>query len=139
MKIHFDTSSLKRTKWHEYAIRFILGGSITAIAGVTAAKFGPVIGGLLLAFPAIFPASATLIEKHENEKKQRAGLKPGHRGTDAAALDAAGAAMGSMGMLVFALVLWKVLVGHQAGVVLALATFLWLGVSILIWNVCELV
>ena len=28
---------------------------------------------LFLAFPAIFPASATLIEKHEKEKKEREG------------------------------------------------------------------
>jgi len=28
------------------------------------------IGGLFLAFPAILPASATLIERHEKEKKE---------------------------------------------------------------------
>jgi hypothetical protein len=30
---------------------------------------GPRVGGLFLAFPAIFPASATLVEKHEKQKK----------------------------------------------------------------------
>jgi hypothetical protein len=34
----------------------------------------PVVGGLFLAFPAIFPASATLIEKHVRERKEKAGL-----------------------------------------------------------------
>ena len=40
-----------------------------------AEKFGPGIGGLFLAFPAIFPASATLIEKHEEQRKQVRGLQ----------------------------------------------------------------
>jgi len=37
---------------------------MTVIAGLIAFRFGPVVGGLFLAFPAIFPASATLIERH---------------------------------------------------------------------------
>jgi hypothetical protein len=36
---------------------------MTAIPGWIASKYGPVVGGLFLAFPAIFPASATLVEK----------------------------------------------------------------------------
>jgi hypothetical protein len=51
------------------------------------------VGGLFLAFPAIFPASATLVEKHEAENKKRRGLSGMVRGREAAALDAAGAAM----------------------------------------------
>ena len=47
-------------------------GLITAVAGIIAKQFGPGIGGLFLAFPAIFPASATLIEKHEKQKKENA-------------------------------------------------------------------
>ncbi len=54
----------------DYAIRFLFGGLITVAAGIIAKRFGPGIGGLFLAFPAIFPASATLIEKHEKEKKE---------------------------------------------------------------------
>src|SRR4051812_9581197 len=100
IKIHADT--LKQTRWYECAIRFCLGGAITVVAGLMAKKFGPAIGGLFLAFPAIFPASATLVERHEAEKKAREGMHGEERGRDAAALDAAGAAMGSIGMLVFA-------------------------------------
>ena len=40
-----------------------------------APKWGPGIGGLFLAFPAIFPASDTLIEKHERRRKQKKGLQ----------------------------------------------------------------
>lgn len=74
MAVHLDPSALGQTKWHEYAVRFLFGGLITVAAGIIAKEFGPGIGGLFLAFPAIFPASATLIEKHEKQKKQRAGL-----------------------------------------------------------------
>jgi hypothetical protein len=58
----------------------------------------------LLAFPAILPASATLVEKHEREKKQAAGILQMIRGRQAAALEARGAAMGSIGLAVFAFV-----------------------------------
>jgi hypothetical protein len=53
-------------------------------------------GGLFLAFPAIFCASATLIEKHERERKEEKGLQGKERGQDAAVLDAAGAGLGSV-------------------------------------------
>jgi hypothetical protein len=38
-----------------YAIRFVIGGLITTATGLVARKFGPVVGGLFLAYPAIFP------------------------------------------------------------------------------------
>jgi hypothetical protein len=59
------------------------------------------MGGLFLAFPAIFCASATLSEKHERQRKTLRGLKGERRGTDAAALDASGAALGAVGMMAF--------------------------------------
>src|SRR5207302_8970611 len=104
MKVKARLSALKQTKWYEYATRFLIGGAITVFAGLVAKKFGPTVGGLFLAFPAIFPASATLIEKHEKQKKERAGMKAGHHGQDAAGLDAAGAAMGSIGRAAVAVV-----------------------------------
>src|SRR6185437_11521678 len=62
-------------------------------AGLVAQRWGPSISGLFLAFPAIFPASATLVEKHEKQRKNRAGLQGPMRGREAAALEAAGAAL----------------------------------------------
>jgi hypothetical protein len=88
MRIQVDLSTLGQTKWQDYAVRFLFGGLITALAGIIAKKFGPGIGGLFLAFPAIFPASATLIEKHEKEKKESLGLKGEARGRSAASIDA---------------------------------------------------
>src|ERR1700719_123927 len=104
MKIKFDTGGLSQSKWYEYLMRFFFGGTITALAGIIAKKFGPEIGGLFLAFPAILPAAATLIEKHEKEKKERAGQDGANRGRAAAGVDAAGAALGSIGLMAFALV-----------------------------------
>jgi hypothetical protein len=102
MRIQIDASALAETTWRQYAVRFIFGGLVTVLAGILAKQFGPVIGGLFLALPAIFPASATLIEKHQNEKKERAGLKSPKRAAEAVSLDAAGAAIGSIGLAVFA-------------------------------------
>jgi hypothetical protein len=135
MIVRFDSSSLRETHWYEYALRFIFGGVITAAAGLVARKFGPAVGGLFLAFPAIFPATATLIEKHEREKKQRKGLNGNQRGRDVAALDAVGTAMGSLGLVLFAALVWMLLPGHATGLVLTGATVAWLAVSAGIWSI----
>src|SRR6202050_1816764 len=95
MRIRIDVASLKQIEWHEYLTRFLLGGVVTVATGLVAKHFGPIIGGLFLAFPAILPAGATLIEKHERDKKRRAGIPLTIRGRLAAALDARGAAMRS--------------------------------------------
>ncbi len=134
MKIQIDPSVLKETKWHQYAVRFVFGGLITAMAGVISKEFGPVIGGLFLAFPAIFPASATLIEKHEEEKKERKGLKGTVRAADAVSVDAAGAAIGSIGLVVFGLIVWRTIATYSAWLVLSVATGTWLAVSVLLWE-----
>ena len=134
MKVHADFSALRRTKWYEYAIRFLFGGIITAITGLIAKKFGPQVGGIFLAFPAIFPATATLLEKHEKQKKEQKGLNGTKRGRLAAGVDAAGAAMGTGGLLVFALIVWKLLPGNPGSMVLAGATLAWVIVAISIWG-----
>ena len=133
MQIKVDLSVIGQTRWHDYAIRFLFGGLITAVAGIIAQKFGPVIGGLFLAFPAIFPASATLIEKHEKQKKDEEGLRGTRRGREAAGVDAAGSALGSVGLLAFALLVWRFLPRDSAWIVLTGATVAWLLVPLLIW------
>ena len=115
MIIQVKALALRQTRWYEYLIRFILGGTMTVVAGVIAGRFGPLIGGLFLAFPAIFPASATLIEKHVRERKERAGLPGARRGREAAALDAVGAMLGSFGLAAFGLVIWLMIAQSAAG------------------------
>ena len=135
MQIKVNLSGLPQTQWHEYAIRFFFGGLITAIAGIIAKKFGAVVGGMFLAFPAILPASATLIEKHEKQKKEEKGLHGTRRGREAASIDAAGSAVGSIGLFVFALMVWQFAPRYTTWLVLMSATLTWLTVSVLIWYV----
>lgn len=126
-------SALKESKPHEYAMRFVFGGVCTAAAGLIAKKFGPGVGGLFLAFPAIFPASASLIESHEKRRKREAGMHGTVRGRDAAAIDAAGAALGAIGLVAFAVMLWLTLDGHRAVWVIVAATAGWGAVSVGVW------
>jgi hypothetical protein len=138
MRIKINLASLKGIKWHEFLTRFLLGGSVTVATGLIASHFGPVIGGLFLAFPAIFPAGATLIEKHERDKKRAAGIRHTIRGRLAAALDARGAAMGTIALAAFGLLVWRLLPRHNAGAVLTAAIGLWLALAVPLWRLRKL-
>lgn len=132
--IEFRVSALKATKPHEYLVRFIFGGAATVLAGIIAKHYGATLGGLFLAFPAIFPASATLIESHEKDRKRRIGHDGTNRGRMAASLDAAGAMLGACGLVAFGALLWYFLQRHNAALVIAAATVVWLAVSIALWE-----
>src|SRR4051794_32689837 len=133
MVVHLKWSALKQSRGYEYVLRFALGGLATALAGAIAQFFGPDAGGLFLAFPAIFCASATLIEKHERERKQKLGLSGDRRGKEAAALDAAGAGLGSIGLAAFGLAIWLLSPTWTFGS-LALGSAAWLLVSVSLWR-----
>jgi Protein of unknown function (DUF3147) len=133
MMVHVKWSALRQSRWYEYVLRFVLGGVATLVAGLVAEFWGPEVGGLFLAFPAIFCASATLVETHERKRKRRQGLNGERRGTDAAALDAAGAVLGSVGLAVFAVCAWKLGSSHGFAALLT-AAFAWLLVSVAIWR-----
>jgi Protein of unknown function (DUF3147) len=133
VRVSADLSALRGTQWQQYVVRFLLGGLVTAVTGLLAKHFGPVFGGLFLAFPAIFPAGATLIAKRESQKKARQGFHGNVRGCRAAALDGAGATLGAVGLICFALVVWKELVGNPAPLVLCAAMLAWAGVSLTLW------
>lgn len=124
MLVKLSSSALKQTHWYEYAIRFGLGGLATVLAGAVGACFGVSVGGLFLALPAIFCASATLIESHERRAKEKAGLSGRRRGQEAAALDAAGATLGGIGLVAFAAVFHVVATANVVGAfTAALATW----------------
>jgi hypothetical protein len=133
MVVRVKFSALKQGHWYEYVTRFALGGLATVVAGVVADIWGPDTGGLFLAFPAIFCATATLVEKHERERKQKKGLQGEERGKKAAALDAAGAGLGSVALGLFGAVIW-ILAPVTALGSLALATIAWLAAAILLWR-----
>ena len=133
MRIELDVSSMHRSRWSDYALRFVFGGIVTAVTGLIAKRYGPGVAGLFLAFPAIFPAGATLIEKDEKEKMGEAGLDGTARGRAAASIDAAGAAMGTLGLIAFAILVWRFLPGHSSLIVLPAAGLAWLAISMLVW------
>ena len=135
MKIQLNLSALAQSRWYEYLTRFVFGGIATALAGVIAEKWGPVPGGLFLAFPAIFPATATLIDNHQRKRK-RGTAGAGHvSGRKAAALDAAGAACGAFGLMAFAVSVWKLTVVVPLWATLLVAVLAWSVVSICAWRI----
>jgi hypothetical protein len=133
MKVAVDWSALHGVRWHQYALRFALGGVVTAAAGEIAKAAGPAFGGLLLAFPALFTASATLIERRETSRKALHGLHGRKRGRRAAALDAAGTVLGSFGLVCFAVIVWQGLPRHTPVAVPCVAVACWLAVAVLLW------
>lgn len=132
MLVKLSTSALRQTRWYEYGVRFLLGGLATVFAGVMSARFGVAIGGLFLALPAIFCASATLIESHQRRTKEKAGLSGRRRGQQAAALDAAGASLGSLGLAAFAATFYALVAASVIRAFVA-AVLAWAAVSVSAW------
>jgi Protein of unknown function (DUF3147) len=69
-------------------LRFVFGFVISIVAALIGMRFGQRFGGLFLAFPAILPASLTLIEEKE--------------GDDPASVNATGAVLGGTALVAFA-------------------------------------
>ena len=131
--IGIKSHSFKECKPQEYVVRFVFGGACTVAAGLIAKRFGPGAGGLFLAFPAIFPAGASLIESHEKRRKSKAGMNGTRRGRLAAGVDAAGASLGAIGLSVFALVVWSMLPTHGTALVIGMAALIWFAASMALW------
>jgi hypothetical protein len=134
MMVRIHVRGLRETTFRQYAARILFGGLMTVIAGLIAKKYGPATGGLFLAFPAIFPASATLVEKHERKRKQKLGLSGARRGTDAAGADAAGASIGGIGLMAFAAFLAATLPIFSPVAALAAGFVIWSAVSVVGWR-----
>lgn len=110
---------MKETSTGEYVIRFVFGGAVALAASAVGEAFGPRVGGLFLAFPALLPASLTLIKRHD--------------GRSAAAADARGAVVGSVGLTCFAGVVWATQAWQAPWLSLSLALLTWTLVSVGLW------
>ncbi len=139
MVVKTDISALKKASWLEYGIRFVFGGMMTVIAGLIAKHYGPELGGLFLAFPAIAPAAATMIDQHAKEEKQHAGFEGHTRGRKTAALDMFGTVWGTVGLLAFALVIWQMGPNHSAWTVLSIATLVWFVGALSTWELRRII
>lgn len=136
MAIQLKLSAVRQTQWYEYLVRFVFGGLLTAATGLITHRYGPVIGGLFLAFPSIFPASVTLVQTHQKKQEQKQGKTEQdsqEKGEQAAGHTAEGAALGSFGLFAFALVIWRLSPNLPPWLVLVLAQLLWLSGAVLAW------
>ncbi len=133
MVIKAQPARLRQTEWWEYVVRFAFGGIVTVATGLIAKEFGAVVGGLFLAFPGIFPAGVTLVERHERSKKRDQGLRGERRGRMVSAIVAAGAVTGSIGLLAFGALAWYGFgrFGEWQTLLAALAG--WLALSLAAW------
>jgi hypothetical protein len=136
-KISMNPSSLTRTKWHKYLSRFIFGGTVTVAASLIDRHWGPVVGGLFLAFPGIFPPGASLVESHAEEHKRQAGMRGAERGRQEASLEAAGASMGAAGLTAFGAVVWWGATRYSLWLVLPCALTAWAAVAWTLWCLRE--
>ena len=131
LKLRFD--SLKETKPREYISRFVFGGVVTVVAGFVADHYGPVLGGLFLAFPGIFPAGVSLVEKHKIMREKAEGKLGIRSARGLASVEATVASAGTLGLVGFAVVLWQGLPDHKFLLVLLTAGVAWIAVSGLFW------
>ena len=131
LKLRFD--SLKETKPREYISRFVFGGVVTVLAGFVADHYGPVLGGLFLAFPGIFPAGVSLVEKHKIMREKAEGKLGIRSARGQASVEATGASAGTLGLVGFAVVLWQGLPDHKFLLVLLTAGVAWIAVSGVFW------
>ena len=120
----FRVDKLHDAKVSELAVRFAFGAGISLVAAVAGIVFSPKVGGMFLAFPAILPATLTLLEdKH---------------GTEDAVHDVRGSEFGAIGLVAFAIVAAALFTRTAATVALAAATAAWILVSIALYLVIVL-
>jgi len=134
MRIVADFHAIHDVRSRELVLRFLFGGFVTVVAGLIAEKFGPKIGGLFLAFPAILPASITLVQKHTMRQQRKHGTRSRMRARKAAALDSFGAALGGVGLLTFALTTWQLLPHTPPWLALLVASIGWAASAFLVWK-----
>jgi Protein of unknown function (DUF3147) len=131
MRVRVDPTPLRQTRWQGHLLRFVLGGLVTVATGLVAKGFGPNVGGMFLAFPAIFPVGLAMIERLQDRQVGRGAR--GDRARRAAIAEAVGAVAGSVGMAAFALGLWLGLDRWPLAAVFGLALLAWAAVALGTW------
>ncbi len=133
MLIGINVFKLREGTPTEYLTRFIFGGTLTVIAALISRRYGPIVGGLFLAFPGIFAPGLSMTETHAIERKASQGADGTLFARAEASVEAAGASAGALGLAAFAITLWIGLPTHPLTLILPLATAAWLAVSVLCW------
>jgi hypothetical protein len=114
-------AKLKEVGASDLVVRFAFGALISVVAAVVGLLWNAKAGGMFLAFPAILPATLTLIEKKQSKRE--------------AEEDDEGATLGSVAMFAFAATATWALTALPAGLSLAAASGAWLSVAALLYVV----
>lgn len=117
--IRVQPGKLRKVRARDLATRFLFGFTISVLAGLVTLAAGDRAGGLFLAFPAILPASLTLIDKREGRQQ--------------ATIDVAGAVIGGVALVSFAIVSWTLSPRAPLGVAQSCAAAAWLVSASLIY------
>ncbi|GGV86734.1 hypothetical protein GCM10015535_35450 [Streptomyces gelaticus] len=115
-RVRVDWRAALRTPRKDVLLRFGFGAGVSLLAAAVSALFGSFIGGVFLAFPAILLASLTLVAEEEGIRRARD--------------DARGAALGTLGLLVFAIVAAVLVRHHSAWLAFGAATAAWAWTSL---------
>ena len=119
-----ELGKLAKVKPREHLIRFAMGATVSVVAGLMAKLVSARFAGAFLAFPAILPASLTLIQDTE--------------GTRDADRNAIGAVLGGLSLAVFATVAEVGFGRLPAAAVLVLSLVAWIAASGLLYAVLTL-
>ena len=114
-KVALNLGAVREARPRDYAVRFAFGAAISVAAGLVGLRFGPKVGGLFLAFPAVLPAALSLIESKDGEGPADADMQ--------------GGVLGAIGMVCFAAIVFGGLKSLGAPLTLALALAAWAVVS----------
>lgn len=112
---------LKAVHAAELGLRFLFGACISLAAGLIGLHWGPTLGGILLAFPAILSASLALIQ--------------GKEGPRIADRNAVGAVLGGIGLSGFGAALMLTARPLPAVLSFALAALAWMAVCCVLYVV----
>lgn len=118
-----DIGALRKVPVRDMAIRFAFGAAISVVAGVISIGAGPRFGGMFLAFPAILPATLSLLEKEASERQ--------------ADHDDDGAVLGAASLAVFAGLGHWLFPTSGAAIALVAAAAGWLASALLLYLVAR--
>ncbi len=109
--IAFELQRVHDIEPKDMLIRFGFGAGVSVVAALMTLAAGPRFGGMFLAFPAILPATLTLLEKKHD--------------TDAAVHTDRGALLGSVGLCAFAVAAAVLFARTSAAFVVLAAVLAW--------------
>ena len=119
-----ELGKLRAAKPRDYAIRFALGATVSIGAAIAGKTVGARFAGMFLAFPAILPASLTLIQEKE--------------GTRRADRNAIGAVLGGAALVLFAMTAELTLRRIEPYLAVTLALSAWVVVSLTLYALLAL-